>query len=241
MSDIPNKTRYVAHLDMLGFKTAIDRNLDEAWSALCDLRASMDKILRMAIGDTVSDQIISDRIRAYIFSDSILIFTLSNLPEDLKAILILTSHLFSNSLASCVPLRGGISSGEFLFNTDLHLFCGKPFVQAYTIAERAQWAGIVVSDSVVKSYFDDPSRLMSQGSPILVKWEVPVKPSGKKELWVVNWPHIFKNSFSKSIPITAEEFYRAFESLFGPYNDLREDARIKHENTVAFINWALGQ
>ncbi len=241
MNNKHDQSRYVAHFDMLGFKTAIDRNLDEAWGALCDLRSCMDKILRMAIGDISSNQVIADRIRAYIFSDSILIFTLSNLPEDLKAILVLTSHLFSKSLASCVPLRGGISSGEFLFNTDLHLFCGKPFVQAYKIAERAQWAGIVVSDSVAKNYFDDPSRLMSQGCPILVKWEVPVKPSGKQEHWVVNWPHIFKNSFSKSIPITAEEFYRAFESLFGPYDDLREDARIKHENTVAFINWALGQ
>lgn len=239
MNDIPDQNRYVAHFDMLGFKTAIDRNLDEAWGALRDLRASMDKILRMAIEDTITNQVIADRIRAYIFSDSILIFTLSDRSEDLKAILILSSHLFSESLASCVPLRGGISHGKFLFNIDLHLFCGKPFVQAYKIAERAQWAGIVVSDSVAKSYFDDPSRLMSQGCPILVKWEVPIKPTGKHEHWVVNWPHIFKNSFSKSIPITAEEFYRAFESLFGPYDDLREDARIKHENTVEFINWAL--
>jgi hypothetical protein len=82
---------------------------------------------------------------------------------------------------------------------------------------------------------------MSQGRPILVKWKVPIKPTGNHEHWVVNWPHIFKNSFSKSIPITVAEFYRAFESLFGPYDDLIEDARIKHENTVEFINWALGQ
>jgi hypothetical protein len=128
MNDVPNQNRYVAHFDMLGFKTAIDRNLNEAWGALCDLRASMDKILKLAIEDTISNQVIADRIRAYIFSDSILIFTLSDLPEDLKAILILSSHLFSESLASCVPLRGGISHGKFFFNLDLHLFCGKPFV-----------------------------------------------------------------------------------------------------------------
>ncbi|MCP4711244.1 MAG: FRG domain-containing protein [Planctomycetes bacterium] len=157
--------RYVAHFDMLGFKSVIARDLDEAWGALCDLRSSMDKILRMAIGDISTGQVIADRIRAHIFSDSILIFTLSNKPEDLKAILILSSQLFSKSLESCVPLRGGISVGKFYFNEDLNLFCGTPFVQAYQIAESAQWSGIVVHDSVAKNYFKEPSRLTSCDSP----------------------------------------------------------------------------
>lgn len=239
MNDIIGYNRYVAHFDMLGFKSAIVRNLDEAWGALSDLRASMDKILNMAIGELSSNKIISDRIKAYIFSDSILIFTFSNQPEDLMAILILTSQLFSDSLASCVPLRGGISFGEFRFNCDKHLFCGKPFVQAYQIAERTQWSGIVVHDSVANKYFNESSSPTSGEKPILVQWNVPIKPSGQKKHWVINWPHIFKDSFNKPAPITTEEFYQAFESLFGPYNELEENAKIKYVNTVEFVNWAL--
>jgi len=239
MNDKLDHNRYVAHFDMLGFKSAIARNLDEAWGALCDLRSSMDKILRIAIGSISTDQVIADRIRAYIFSDSILIFTFSNKPEDLKAILILSSHLFSDSLASCVPLRGGISFGKFYFDLEQHLFCGIPFVQAYQIAERAQWLGIVVHDSVAKNYFDEPSKPTSGKTPVLVQWDVPIKPSGQKKHWVINWPHIFKHSFNKPAPITTEDFYQAFERLFGSYDKLKEDARIIYVNTVEFINCAL--
>lgn len=240
MNDTLDHNRYVAHFDMLGFKNAAVRNLDEAWGALCDLKSAMDKILRMAIKDISSKQVIADRVRAYIFSDSILVFTFSNnKPEDLKAILILTSHLFSDSLASCVPLRGGISFGKFYFNLEQHLFCGIPFVQAYQIAERAQWLGIVVHDSVAKNYFDEPSKPMSGEAHVLVQWDVPIKPSGQKKHWVINWPHIFKHSFNKPAPITTEEFYQAFESLFGSYDELKKRARIKYVNTVEFVNWSL--
>lgn len=239
MNETDNQNRYVAHFDMLGFKSAIARNTDEAWGALSDLRSAMDKILRSVIKDISSGQIIADRIRAFIFSDSILVFTLSDQSEDLKAILILTSQLFSKSLASCVPLRGGISVGRFLFNPDLSLFCGAPFVEAYQISERAQWSGIVVSNSVAENYFNEPAKQMSEGHPILVEWDVPVKSTDNLKQWVINWPQIFKNSFKKPAPMTSEEFYQAFESLFGPYKDLREDVKIKYDNTVKFINWAL--
>lgn len=239
MNETIDHNRYVAYFDMLGFKSAISRNLDNAWGALCDLRSSMDKIMKLAIGDISSREIIADRIRAYIFSDSILIFTLSNHPQDLKAILILTSQLFSDSLASCVPLRGGISLGKFFFNPNLNLFCGTPFVEAYQLSECAKWSGIIVSNSVAKKYFNEPSRITSAELPILVEWNVPIKPSGNLKQWVVNWPHIFKNSFRKSAPIAVRDYYQAFESLFGPYDQLTDDAKIKYDNTVEFINWAL--
>jgi hypothetical protein len=56
---------------------------------------------------------------------------------------------------------------------------------------------------------------------------------------VINWPQIFNNSFKKPAPITSEEFYQAFETLFGLYKDLKEDVKIKYDNTVKFINWSL--
>ncbi len=37
-----NNKRYVAHFDILGFKSATLRNQDESWGALCDLHSCMD-------------------------------------------------------------------------------------------------------------------------------------------------------------------------------------------------------
>jgi hypothetical protein len=231
-----NHNRYVAHFDMLGFKNAILRNVDEAWGALSDLRDCMDRILNIDIQDLSSGQIISDRIRAYIFSDSILVFSLGNSPADLKSILMLITQLFASCLASSGPLRGGISYGEFFFNPDLHLFCGEPFVKAYQIAERAQWSGIVVDDIVAEHFYRKNINLSSHGTPALTQWDVPVKPCGNQRHWVVNWPKLFKNNFRKNIPICVAQYYLAFERLFGAYKDLPENVRIKYENTVGFIN-----
>jgi len=229
--------RYVAHFDMLGFKTATLRNPDEAWGALSDLRACMDNILKFNISVLSTDEIIENRIRAYIFSDSILIFSLSDEAIDFAAILVLSSHFFADALVKRVPLRGGISYGDFFFNPDLHLFCGIPFVKAYIIGEKAQWSGIVVDDIVAEHYQKHKNlNLTSNGKPVLMQWDVPVKPDGKKKCWVVNWPAIFKLRFKKKPPILVKDFYKAFESLLGPYEDLYPSVKAKYENTVEFMN-----
>jgi len=240
---IVNAKRYVAHFDMLGFKSATCRNPDEAWGALSDLRKCMDQMLNKHIEIISTNTRIKDRILSYIFSDSILIFTLSETPEDFASILVLTSDLFSCSLKNCIPLRGGISFGDFFFNDKLHLFCGIPFVRAYELSEMAQWSGIVVDDIVYANYgsLDSASinSLKSDGSPPIIKWDVSLKGNGKKSCWVVNWPYIYRKSFKKTPPISIADYYEAFESLFGPYSDLAIDVKTKYENTVEFINSSL--
>jgi len=227
--------RYVAHFDMLGFKSATLRNPDEAWGALSDLRNCMDRMLKLHIEVLATNEIISDRIKAYIFSDSILIFTLRDEPKDLISMLVLTSQLFADSLHFCIPLRGGITYGDFFFNLNLDLFCGIPFVKAYEIGERAQWSGIVVDDDVAEHYHKN-LNLTSGKVPIIIQWDVPIKQNRKEKSWVVNWPVIFSHNFNKKPPISVQDYYKAFEKLFGPYASLPADVKAKYENTIDFVN-----
>ena len=136
--------------------------------ALCDLRASMNRILQYKIYIKSNNELVADRIKAFIFSDTILIFSKGAEQKDLTAILILTSELFSHSLFRCVPLRGGIAFGDFYYNLDLHLFCGKPFVKAYKIGEKAQWLGIVVDKHIAKHYSENPFPT-TNGNPIIIQ------------------------------------------------------------------------
>lgn len=236
--------RYVAHFDMLGFKTATLRNPDEAWGALSDLQACMDAILKKHIEVISTKDIISDRIKAYIFSDSILMFSVGDKIQDLVGMLILTSELFKETLHFCVPIRGGISFGDFFYNLEKSLFCGIPFVKAYMIGEEAQWCGIVVDDNVANHYFKLPKNigLLSQDrQPIIIKWDVPLKDKNNrsnkmKKTWVVNWPVIFRHNFKETPPISVQDYYEPFRKLFGPYEDLHDDIKAKYVNTVSFIN-----
>lgn len=241
--DYPQKRRcYVAHFDMLGFKGAINRNPDVAWVALNNLKECMEKILSKDIEVTATKEIIGDRVVPDIFSDTILIFTSGDEPIDLISILVLTSELYKDALSKCVPLRGGISYGDFFVSPDLKICCGIPFVRAYELGEMAQWTGIVLDDIVADHYnnLDDPNlNLMVEDKPTIIQWDVPTKLNGMKKLWVIAWPLVYKNNFTVDLPITVQDYYQAFEPLFGPYVELPDNVKAIYENSVYFINTML--
>jgi hypothetical protein len=223
-----NHRRFVAHFDMLGMKQAVLQNVHEAWGALCDINEAKKRIYKLTI-EIEPKQIIENRVHTFFFSDTVIIFTLSDNPVDLHAILILSAEFFSNSLHRCVPLRGGIAHGDFLFNLDENIFLGEPLIRAYEVGESAQFMGIIVDQFVAKM-----SERYTIGENITL-WDVPQKDKRLKKEYVLNWPKIFRNNFTVR-PVTVDAFYDAFEPLFGPYADLTETARIKYENTVTFIN-----
>lgn len=221
--------RFVAHFDMLGMKQTVLRNVDEAWGALSDINEARKRIYEISFEIKDRNQFVADRVRTFFFSDTVVIFTMSDEPEDLYAILILSSELFSNSLHRRVPLRGGIAYGEFFFNLEESLFLGIPLVKAYKIGECAQWIGIVVDQIVAEK-----AKLYPIGEEI-IQWDVPQKDNSIKREFVLNWPWIFRKNFTVK-PVTIDAFYEAFKPLFGSYHDLRESDKIKYKNTVTFIN-----
>ena len=228
--------RYVAYFDMLGFKRATLRNSAGAWKALVTLYNCKEDIAKLTIEISTSGEIVRDRVKFFIFSDGILFFSLSDQDSDLVAILIMVSELFGRSLHNCVPpLRGGIAHGEFFYNFKLNLFCGVPFVNAYSIGETAQWSGIVVDERVAEHYKKVLLPTSHNGS-IISQWDVPCKNGQTRKSYVINWPDIFRKNFTKNLPISVEDYYMAFENLFGPYKDLLEDDKLKYKNTVDFIN-----
>jgi hypothetical protein len=231
--------RFVAYFDMIGMKEAILRNQEIAWVALSDLYAAKERIYEISIEVVSTGHFIRDRVRTFIFSDTIIIFTRSDKPEDLYSILILSSELFSNSLHRCVPLRGGIAHGQFFFNLDHSLFLGAPLIRAYQIGEEAQWAGITVDEAIFQRSKTIPLKTAENTDPI-IPWAVPLKERKTKLGYVLNWPKIFKHNFM-ALPASLVDFYSTFEHLFGPYDALHDDVKVKYENTIDFINSQLIQ
>ena len=227
--------RYVAHFDMLGFKSAVYRDHDEAWKALCGLQEAMARIPNLGIGIQGTERRIEQRLQAFIFSDSILIFSLADETEDLLSILVMCSNLFKDALHACIPLRGGIAFGDFYFNMDLSLYCGRPFVEAYQLGESAQWSGIVISDEVASRYHTLQGESF-YGREQVVRWDVPLKSCRTETRWAYNWPTVFRRNLLKPPPITVSDYYQGFIHLFGPFADLPPDAQQKYGNTVAFLN-----
>ena len=227
--------RFVGFFDMLGMSKLSLRNPDVAWGALSDFADAKDRILNLEIQILSSKEVIRDRVRAFMFSDSIVVFTKSNQLADTYAIVILCSELFSIALRACVPLRGAIAHGRFLFNIEQNLFVGPPLVNAYRLSEDAQWLGIRV-DKVVTQKANAIPLLSERNKPVIIDWEVPTKSGGWVKSAVIDWVETHRNNFKVEPPITIQQFYEAFIPMFGPYNELSIPVQNKYENTVAFIN-----
>ena len=221
---------FAAHLDMLGFGNAVCRNFQEAWGALSDLKNAMDKALRLVIIPKSSGVPIGKRIGAKFFSDSIVLYTKNETDEDLFSILISSAQLFANALKSCLPLRGGIAHGKFCMDPNNDLFMGQSLVKAHAIGEDAQWSGIVVDKTIAER----SQKTVLKG--YIVTWTVSGKDGNNKSRRVLNWPKAFASGFKQKPPISVIDYYKAFEPLFGSYDSLTPDVRLKYENTVKFVN-----
>lgn len=232
---ISTDLRYVAYFDMLGMSQLTVRDPDLAWQALSGLSNAQQEILRLEIELTSTAERIQDRVRAFTFSDSIVMFSLSDEPSDTWAIVVLAAELFARALHYSIPIRGAISHGRFLFNFECNLFSGPPLVSAYRLAEEAQWLGVRV-DEVVAARVQAVPITSPSGAPVVISWAVPVKSGGTVISHVLDWVCTHRANFTVATPISVEAFYQAFVRLFGQLEQLPGDVRAKYENTVQFVN-----
>ena len=231
------KNRYVAHVDMLGMSHLTLTNPQLAWAAVSKMAEAKKRVFGLSFTVDGRDVAIRDHVATFTFSDTILLFTKGDEEADLRAMLIVCLELFAQVLHGSIPVRAGIAHGLFVFNQDEDLFVGPPLVKAYEIGEAAQWIGAVVEDSVAeRARGIEPQFLSSDGLPLVVEWEVPVKSGESMRRSVLAWPRSHRRNFTIPAPISVEAFYSAFEQFFGPLSSLRSIDRTKYVNTVSFVN-----
>ncbi len=232
--DAVKKQRYVAHVDMLGFKKAIEYNPDRAWEALNYLYVEQLRITGSTIPIKSQNRNIISTARTVMFSDSIIIFTEGDTEDDFFSIITQTAHLFLIALTfRGIPLRGGIARGFFYADRKTGLYMGKPLIKAYEVGEEAQWMGVVVASETLSE--KDIADIKEY--PYFVNWDVPCKKGSNGNSVVVNWPWLLHGLPNCQLPCSAEELYkRGFEDFFGPFEKLDNEAQTKYKNTQNFID-----
>jgi len=235
MNTTSTDTRIVAHLDILGMSTLVENNFTEAWGMLSDLVDVRDhvQVHEYEFVETSERLRVFERIKIITFSDTLLLFTAGASDLELKSMIILVSEIFHKTLFKCVPVRAGISVGEFWFNLYKAMYAGPALIEAYRTGEAAQWLGIAFAESAQK--MAAALNMQSTGSDVVVRWPVPVK-NGERDGRVVNWPAIFAHDLEVKPPISVNQFYAAFERAFGSFEALPRDVQSKYENTVRFMN-----
>jgi hypothetical protein len=231
------RNRYVAHVDMLGMSQLTLRDPKLAWSAVSEMTLARRRRVQ-ALSYTVNghDVRIADHVEAFTFSDTVLLFTKGDEAEDLRSILFACLELLALLLHRCIPVRIGVAHGLFVFNLDEGVFVGPPLIQAYRLGEEAQWLGAVLDHTVAdRAAHLEPAFQDGSGHDLVVQWNVPLKSDGSVWRPVLAWPRSHRTNFQVEPPISAAQFYQAFEQLFGPLSGLRPADRAKYENTAAFV------
>lgn len=237
LSDI----RFVAHFDMLGMGVLTKRDSDFAWEKLSSLCRAREERLSLGIQRLDTNELITEQIRTFTFSDTVVAFSKGATENDALAMVVLMTELFTYALHLCVPLRGGIAHGQFAFNLDLNLFSGPALVDAYELGESAQWLGIVVDKQTADAYSRLPVGRSPGSKGSIVMWDVPCKGGITRRQPVVNWLESHRSSYTGPVPLSVEDFYAPFESMFGDYGQLPPNDAAKYVNTVAFVNAHLEQ
>jgi hypothetical protein len=236
--------RYLAFLDILAYKDIIEVNNTDYISAL--LSDAIDLSVKMGIevwSKLPSPLIkIKNDIQFSIISDSIIIWSKNDSQANLMLHLSTTRSIFLSFMLKGLPLRGGMTLGEFEIlnkrigkNNTSNIFFGKGLTDAFDLESTQNWSGCIISEKYFKNLNIENSFLTINhliDSNLVTKYNVPLKKENNQEHYVLNWPYVEGNEIDNHL-LDGKWIFSAF-SAHGK-NIIKEDARNKLFNTIEFF------
>lgn len=158
-----NAKRFVCFVDILGFKDMIFRKgmayTKGVYNSIREFNENYLETLKKKMREDKADERViklkTESVRYIYFSDSLIYYTRGNLPFELEALLeyigLLVAHL--SALKQPIPIKAGISHGEFLANPLKSLYDGAALVKASETEEKNTYLGIIC-DQTVNEYFE---------------------------------------------------------------------------------------
>lgn len=214
---IPTNSRFVAYLDILGFKDKVQRkeHLDvyNELKMLSDIQKDLSSILSTK---SFEEHLNLDDIYIVNFSDSIIVFSKSDSVNCLETLLFSLRFIFKNSITNKIAIKGGIAHGIVTVNKSLNLFVGQPIIDAYLMEEEVNYLGATCHSSIDMYLNKYKSRLIDI---LLFKSKTPLK-SGSISHRNLDWFEYLsechyddnKEKFEKSI---IEKFEKLYETVSG--------------------------
>lgn len=145
--------RFVAFLDLLGFKDKVMRKThDEIYAELTKISKLKNLVEKNSVLKKKKRFFDSD-VYVVSFSDSIVIFSKNDNFENFEYFLVALRAIFSNSIRAKIALKGGFAHGEISLNKTEQIYFGQPIIDAYLIEEDVNYLG-VVADSSIDQYLN---------------------------------------------------------------------------------------
>jgi hypothetical protein len=229
--------RYVAFLDIMGFKDMVYRNSHEKVKTMLEsIRPTIQ-----SIEDSAKNSLSKKRKKTLVdiflsglpvvfpitFSDSILLISSDNSDFSANSIFSFASTIIYDSIDKGIPMKGAIAYGELTGDIDNSLYFGRPLIDAFELLNELQLYGVVLHHTV-ENRLKNIDTLKTFENKLIFKWNVPMK-SGRIMHYILDLIDLQK----PHIDITND----LVSSLDKLYNNVSGSARIYVDNTIEFINW----
>ena len=181
--------RFVAFLDILGFKDSVMRNSHEdIYSKLTSINKIKKTIENSNNNVSLAEYYFDSEVYIVNFSDSIVIFSKNDDLYNFEYFLVTVRYLFGKCIGNGIPIKGGIAYGDVSVNKSEQIYFGQPIIDAYLLEEDLNHFGIVLHNSVDKYILENNKDLLSLKyfEKSLFNYKVPLK-YGKIHHSNINW------------------------------------------------------
>ncbi|WP_294218187.1 hypothetical protein [uncultured Chryseobacterium sp.] len=171
---VTNK-RFVAFLDILGFKELVLRSThEEIYNKLSEISNLKDDISPKILDSSFSNEN-TKPIEIITFSDSIIIFSKNDSLESFKVFIEALNWVFSRIIENKIAIKGAFAHGEISVDIKKQIYFGQALIDAYLLQEDVDYLGVVAHHSI--DNFISLNKL-SDLSDLLIEMPTPLK-SGK--------------------------------------------------------------
>lgn len=224
----PTCERFVAFLDVMGFKERIHRNKHETvvneMLTLVAFKGLLEKFSQLVQPYLKTD------IKSVLFSDSMLLVTLNGSLDSIKALLIVTSTLIWNAALKDIPMKGAIAYGRQTADLERSLHVGIPLIDAYELQNDLLMYGVVLHHSAEQRLIQQ-EWMAGLERTHLWRYRTPVR-SGLVNHYALDCWHSEAGDASR----------REREGILsGFYCAVSGSTRRYVDNTAEFCNWLKGE
>lgn len=144
-----DSNRFVAFLDVMGFKDLIARRPhEEVKHLLLQMNQTRTILLDLLSKSAERGSIDDQRVRSFTFSDSILFVTKGDSIKDLFLLSVAVAICQEASIESGAPTKGAMSVGKVTADFERSVFFGQPIIDAYLLQEELFYYGVILDNKV---------------------------------------------------------------------------------------------
>ena len=188
--------RYVAFLDIMGFKDFIYRHshavVEKRMRVLSEIVShhTQEQTIHLTIdvdNETTSPASVEVTIRSVMFSDSILVVAKDDSEDSLVNLMRACADIVHKCLTNDIGIKGAISCGKFTADFDKSLYFGKPLIDAFYLQEELMFYGCIIDNTCEKriSKFKELNKGHDNYKGLFKQLKAPLK-SGKVTHFVID-------------------------------------------------------